>query len=173
MNFTALGNFLGALDGVAQVGEQGQHFRFAFDIHLVGAHAHAVFIVQGFSCLDANQHLLGGGVFLVQVVGVVGGNQGHAGFFRQFYQPGDDHLLLTQAMVHHFDEEVVFAHDVLHGADIVPGVVIPSVQQQLAEVARQAGAQRNQPFAVLAQQVVVDARAVVETAYPRFADQFH
>ncbi len=169
----ALGNFLRALHRIAQIGEQRAHLGLAFDVQLLGLHAHALHIVQRFAGLDAHQHLLGGGILPGQIMAVVGCHQWDAGLGGQSHQARQGHLFLADAMVHHLDKVVALAHDVLHHQGVRLRLIVAAIQQQAGQFARQAGAQRDKPLVVLAQQVIVDARLVIKPAGKALAHQLH
>ena len=52
-----------------------------------------------------------------------------------------------------------------------PRIRFAPIQQKLGDIAGQARAQRDQPFAVLLQQIIIHARAIIKTARPARADQ--
>ena len=167
----APGDRLGALYGVLEVGEALAHLVLGLDIHLVGVHAHAVLVGQGLARLDAHQHLLGSGVLAGQVVAVVGHHQRNVHLPGQAHQPGVHRPLVRQAVVLQLDEEVVLPEDVDIAPGHLPGFVLPAVQQQLGQVAGQAGRQRDQALAVLLQQRIVHPGPVVIAPYEALADQ--
>ena len=171
LHLTALGDLLGALDGLAEVGEGAQHLLLGLDVELVGVHAHAVLVLQRLARLDAHQHLLHLGILAGQIVAVVGAHQRDVHLPRQLDEPGQHLLLLGDAVILQLDEEVAPSEDVQialgHGAR----VVLPPVQQQLGQVARQAGAHGDQALVVLLQQGIVHPRAVVVAPQPALAHQ--
>ena len=171
LHLAALGDLLGALDGLAEVGEDAQHLLLGLDVELVGGHAHAVLVLQGLARLDAHQHLLHLGILACQIVTVVGAHQRNVHLPGQLDQPRQHLLLLGNAVVLQLDEEVAPSKDVQialgHGAR----VVFPSIQQQLGQIARQAGAHGDQALVVLLQQGIVHPRAVVVTPQPALAHQ--
>jgi len=58
------------------VGEEPGHLRRAFEIELVRLELHAARGVDGFAGLDAQQDVMGPGIFGLEVVHVVGGHHG-------------------------------------------------------------------------------------------------
>ena len=171
LHLAALGDLLGALDGLAEVGEGAQHLLLGLDVELVGVHAHAVLVLQGLARLDAHQHLLHLCILAGQIVAVVGAHQRDVHLPRQLDEPGQHLLLLGDAVILQLDEEVAPSEDVQialgHGAR----VVLPPVQQQLGQIARQAGAHGDQALVVLLQQIIVHPRPVVVAPQPSLAHQ--
>ena len=81
-----LGNAHRVGKGLGHMGKGLFHLFDGFVKQLVGAKAHALGVVHGGLRLDAEQHLVGFGVFGGEVVAVVGGNKRHTRGFRQFEQ---------------------------------------------------------------------------------------
>ena len=73
-----VGDLLRAANGVFLAGEGGVHFFRAAQIKLVGFHAHAVGVGAELARVDAQENVLGLGVFAQDVVHVAGGHGGHA-----------------------------------------------------------------------------------------------
>ena len=72
------GDAHGFVEGGGVVGQHAQHFFVAFEIKLVAFKAHAILGIKGCRCLDAEHHILHGGVFSADIVVVVGGDEAHA-----------------------------------------------------------------------------------------------
>ena len=105
---------------------------------------------------------MGAGVVAAQVVRIVGGHQRQAGLLREAIELRGEALVLLQVVVLHFEEEVVAAEDVGVGVGQAAGVVVLVGENGFGDVAAQAGGHADQPFGVLRQQVLIDARLVVE-----------
>ena len=65
-------------------------------------------------------------------------------------------------MVLNFEEEIVFAEDVLVGVGQAARLVVAVGEEGFGDVAAQAGGHADQAFGVLGQQIFVDAGLVVE-----------
>ena len=102
------------------------------------------------------------GIVLAQVVGIVGGDQ------RDAELPGhaaDDLVgqpLLGNSVVLHFEVIVTFAEDLQKVARRQLGLALAVLDDVLVDLSLQAGGEADQPFAVFAQQRLVDPRLVVE-----------
>ena len=171
LHVAASGDLFGALYGVVEIGEELAHLFLRLDVHLVSVHAHAMLVRQGLARLDAHQHLLGCGILAGQVVAVVGYHQGDVHRPGQLHQPGGYGLLVRQAVVLKFNEEVAPAEDVQVSLGHLAGFVFPPVQQQLGQIAGQAGRQRDQALAVLFKQRVIHPGSVIVAPDEALADQ--
>ena len=80
-------------------------------------------------------------------------------------------LVLLEAVVLHFEEEVVLAEHVRVFVGEAAGVVVLVGQEGFVDVAAQAGRQRDQAFGVAREQVLIDARLVVEAVEVAGGDQ--
>ena len=80
------------------VGEDAGHLRRALEIELVRLELHAARGVHGLAGLDAQQDVVGPGVFGLQVVDVVGGHHGQTPAGPQFQQGLVDLELLRQVV---------------------------------------------------------------------------
>ena len=89
----------GVGEGVWRLAEQRLHLLCAFEIVLFALYRHAVGIGQGLARLDADEHLLGAVISLVEVMHVVGGDEGQAHLFREGDDPRDDLLVLLHPVV--------------------------------------------------------------------------
>ena len=172
-HIAAVGNLLRAVNSIRAGGEQRAHFIFALNIELARVHAHPVRVIKRLARLDAQQHFLRVCVLFLQVVAVVRRHQRHIHLAGKRNQARHDDFLLADAVIHDFNIEVLLAENILHFAHIRFRVVVAPLQQQLRQVAGQARGEANQPFAVLANQVVVNARAIIIAGQEALADQFH
>ena len=99
--------------------------------------------------VDAEQVLLGRRVLLVDVVGVVGGQQRDLQVLREPEQPVADPLLQRQVVVHQLHEVAVATEDVLVVGRRLPGRVVVAVAQVDLDLAGRAAGRRDDALAVL------------------------
>ena len=97
--------------GFRSIMEQPVHFLRTFHIELSAFIPHPVFIQNGFARLDTQEDIMGICIFLINVVAVIGGDEGDTCFRAHFYQRLIDHLLLSHAMILQFQEEIPFPED--------------------------------------------------------------
>ena len=74
---------------------------------------HAAGIIHGFAHLDTHHNILGFGIFPVNIVIIVGGNQRNAQFLTEKIQMIVDANLLMHAMILHFKIIVVRTESIL------------------------------------------------------------
>ena len=99
--------------------------------------------------VDAEQVLLGRRVLLVDVVGVVGGEQRDPEVLGQPQQAVADPVLDGEAVVHQLEEVVVPAEDVLEVGGRLAGRVVVAVAQVDLDLARRAAGGADHALAVL------------------------
>ena len=75
---------------------------------------------------------------------------------------GREALVLFEAVVLNFEEEVVLAEDVAVGVGDAAGVVVLIVEDGFVEVAAEAGGEADEAFGVCGEQVLIDAGLVIE-----------
>ena len=153
-----LGNFDGIGAGLRHHRKEIVHLIGGFQIKLVGLKFHLVRILDGFAGLDAEQNFLNPGVFLAQIVGVIGGRHGNPGIPCQLNQLGQDRFVLGQAVVLQLNIVVALSKQVIvpQGGGFGP-LVIPC-QQCLGDFTCQTGRQTDQTFVVLFQQLLINPR---------------
>ena len=160
-NIASFRNLMGAIHRIRHGCEKPTHFCLAFHIQLTRFHPHAALIFQRFARLDAHQHFLCICVLLFQIVTVVGGYQRHIHLTGDLNQPGQNNLLIPDAMIHDFHKEMILAENLLHFPDVVSCALILLGQQQLRQVAGNTGGKGNQPLMMLADQFVIHAGLIV------------
>ena len=155
---------LGAVaeDLVGPVGERLLHLLGRLDVELVAGELPAVLVGQRRLRLDGQQHFVGAGVLLFDVVAVVGGHHAQPVLLRELAQHRVDLLLLLQAVVLDLDE-VAVAEDLQVLVQPLLGQVDPVRQDELGNLRPQAARKRDDALVVLAQNLAVDARLHVET----------
>ena len=137
------------------------HLRRALEIELVGLELHAAGAVDRPARLDAEQGILGPGMFGLEVVHVIGGHQGNPPAGRQFEQGLIDLVLLGQFVGLDFQVEAPRENlGIFPGRGLGPlGVV---VGEALGHLAVEAGGQGNEAAVQLLQKFLVHPGAVVE-----------
>ena len=158
----ALGDLEGGGQRLGERGEDRPHLLAAAEIALVGARAQAVGLGHRALLLDEEEDLLRLGFGRRHVVHVVGGDQRQPHLARHVGELRDERLLVRDAVVLQFDVEAV-AEDLL----VAPGYLqrLPRTpgEQLPRDRPAHAGGERDQALGVLLHQLVVHARAIVET----------
>ena len=148
------------------------HLLSGFEIELVCGELHAMRIAHGLAGLNAEQELLGVGILVMQVVTIVGGDEGNARFLGEAEQIPVDTYLDGQALVLDFEEEVALAEDVAEAVGIFAGLVEFFFDHAFGHGTTQTGGKGDEPFAVLAEEFIVDAGLVVEAFQETSGDEF-
>ncbi len=86
-------------------------------------------------------------------------------------QLGDHDLVLIQAVILNLEEEILLAEHVGVAVRQPLGFLVAIGHDRLVDVAAQAGRHRDQALGMLRQQILVDARLVVEAFEKRGGDQ--
>ncbi len=97
-----------------------------------------------------------------QVVHVVGDDERHAQIFRDREQSVVDDALLVDALILHFEKEVAGAEDVAIRCRRGNGLLRLFRSNLAGDLALEAAAEADQAFGVLREQLLVDARLVIE-----------
>ena len=107
----AVGDQGGVLNSLGAIGEQLQHFRFAFQIKLLGLEFHPLGIVHGFAGLDAQQNVLHMGILFPEVVGIVADDHRQSGFPGNTHDPLVHEPLLRDAVILKLQIEIPISED--------------------------------------------------------------
>ncbi len=106
-----------------------------------------------------------------QVVAIVGGHQGNSGFARQTDDFRIDALFNVQALILNLQEEIPFSENVAQPISGFARLLGTFLDQIFGDRSAQTGGQRDQSFAVLGQQVVIDSRLVIKAFEKSRGDQ--
>ena len=167
------GNALGVFQSRRIVGKELGHFRRAFDVVGIILHPQALFILHRGVGLDADVDVLQGGFVAVDIMGVVGYDQGQAHFLAEIGQGGVNAGQLGDVFVALQLEEIVFPEQFLIPAEAPPGLVHAALGNQPGNFRRGAPGKADKARAVLFQQFVVDAGAVVKALEVGAGHQLH
>ena len=149
-------------EGVGVIAEHRLHLLGRLEEELVAGVPEPLRVVHGLAGADAQQDVVRLGIALAEVVHVVGRHQ------REIQLPGQrqdalvDDLLILDPLVLHLEEEVAGPEDIAQaggGLERGPGLLD---LECAGHFALEAAAQADEPLGVLGQQVLVDARAIVE-----------
>ena len=165
-----LGDFQGIVQGFLVFWENGFHFLPALQVVGIVVEAHPLGIQVPGVGLDAQEDILAGSIFFMDVVEVVGGHQfdivflgqpaefpADGGFFRQAM------VLDLQVVVIPIEDIQVFQHGLLGGFQFAP-------EQVAGHFPGDAGGQADEPFAVLAEDFFIDPGFIIEAFH--FADGY-
>ena len=167
------GNALGVFQGRRIVGKELGHFRRAFDVVGIILHPQPLFILHRGVGLDADVDVLQGRFVAVDIMGVVGYDQGKAHFLAEIGQGGVNAGQLGDMFVALQLEEIVFPEQFPIPAEAPPGLVHAALGNQPGNFRRGASGKANQARAVLFEQFVVDAGAVVKALEVGAGHQLH
>ena len=162
LDAAALSDFPGAVDGVFEFTEQRHHLGARFDVKIGVVPVHALGVRHGLPGLDAHEDFMGAGVFAAQVMRVVGGYERDAGFDGEAVDLGDEALILFEAVVLNFEEEIVFAEHLAVGVGEAAGIIVFIVEDSFVEIAAEAGGEADEAFGVRGEHFLIDARLVVK-----------
>ena len=161
-NVAASGDIHGAGERIGDFAKDLGHFLRSLEIKLVGSELHTMRIAHGLAGLDAEQDFLGVGVFVVEIMAIVGGDERDAGFFRESNELGVDALFDGQALVLNFEEEIAFAEDVAEAVGVFASLAVFFFDDAFSDGAAETGAESDQAFGILAEEFVIDARLVIK-----------
>ena len=141
------------------------HLIISFVVKLLMVHhRHAVGIVKLTAGRDAEQHVLRAGMFLADVVNIVCRDQRQFEFSGEFDQLTVDQFLFLNAVVLHFQIEILLAENIqILGQDFA-GFLFSAVEKRARDFSLNTGGKRNQPFTVRRKELFVGPRFVIESA---------
>ena len=105
---TACGNLCTVVNRVVKLGKCQPHFFLRLHVKFLSREGKRIVIVDRPSGLNRNQYLLHPGIFLTQIVAVVGRDQRNTCFIRKHPQRRENLLLLRQTVVLYLDKKVIF-----------------------------------------------------------------
>jgi len=157
-----LGDLDGAPERVGELLEGGGHLLLRLEVEFAGGEPHPLRVVERLPRLYAEEHVVGEGVVAPHVVDVVGGQQRQPEAARDPGEFAINPRLLLDAVVVDLEVEVPGGEDVaeLPGGALRPGGVAP--EDPGGDLPLQAGARPDQAAAHRGEQLLVDARLVVE-----------
>ena len=122
----------------------------------------ALGVVDRLAGADAEQDVVRLEVGVLQVVDVVGDDELEPEVLRDRLQPDVDDPLIVDALILHLEEEVLAPEDVAVGRGRGDGLLLLLGADAGGHLPLEAAAQADQPLGVLREQLLVDARLVVE-----------
>ena len=162
VDVAALGDPHGVRQRVGEVLEDRRHLLAGLQVELVAVIVQPLGVVDRLAGADAQQDVVRLEVGVLQVVDVVGDDEREPEVPRDRLQPDVDRLLLVDPLVLHLEEEIVRPENVAIGGGGVERLLLLLGPDAGRDLPLQAAAQADQPVRVLGEQLLVDARLVVE-----------
>ena len=119
-----LSDFYGIFQGFRHVAEKVIHFFGAFHIKLSALIPHTVFILHSFPSLDTQEDIVRHCVLFINIMAVIGGNEGNPRFLGHTNQCLVDTFLFCHAVILQFQEKIAFAENFFIFQSGFLGVVI-------------------------------------------------
>ena len=158
----ALGDQQGVGQGFGHLGKQAGHFFGAAQVIGIIRHAHALGVGQQTAGLDRQQDVLQAGIVFVDVVNIVGGHKTGIVAVTQVEQHLVDVIQLGNIVLLKLQVEAVWAKDLIVPVELPPGGRDVLLLDQARDLSRHAARGADQPFRVLGQKLVVNARVIVK-----------
>ena len=165
--------FVGVFQSLGRIGKQLGHLLGRFHIILAPFIAHPVLVRQLFSGLEAEENIVGPGIFRIGIVNVVGGHQLYSKLTAHAQKLLVHHFLFRYPVVLQLQKEISFPENFLIAQGRLPGVLIESPGQVPLYLTRQAGAQGDQPLMIFPQYLQIHPGLVVEALHESFGHDFH
>ena len=141
--------------------EAAPHLIAARHVEVGTVEAEALLVLAPGPGLKAEQDVVRLGVGRIDVVGIIGTDEGNAGPARDLQEPLPDRGLLGHPVVLDLQEVVVGSEDLQVLARHPLGQVQVAAQDGLGKLAADAPGEADQPLTVRGEQLLVDARLVV------------
>ena len=167
-----LGDLLAPLQQVAAAPHRLEHFLGALQVKLARLHPHPRGVVAEAAGVDAQQDVLGFGVFPIDVVAVAGGNSRDARLLSHAQGGLGDLLLDLEAVALHLDEIPIIKHLLKPAGDLVGlGELLllagANADQRTGKLAGEAAGEADQALRTLREDLAVDAGLKVEALQRR------
>ena len=146
-----------------EIGEKVRHLLRRFEIQLVGSKLEPFGIVDRFAGLDAEQHIMGVHILLVEVVAVVARHERYREPPAHVEQALVDRVLDVDAVVLHFQKKVPLAEEFQVLLSGCVGFFQAVSSDQGRDLAVQTGAEGDQTFVMGFEYLFVDPRFVVKS----------
>ena len=143
-----------------QLAEDVAHLLGRLQVVAVTVQREPVGVVHRRARLDAQQGVVAGGVLLVGVVQVVGGDQREPEVLRDPEQVGADPALDVESVVHQLDEVAVGPEEVAVVRRRGQRIVVLAEPEQGLHLTRRTAGRREDPVVVALQELAVHARLV-------------
>ena len=170
---TTLGNSRGVGEGIRNIGKGCGHLLRRLHIKGVRFQAHPVIITHAFLCLHAKQDFMGFGIVAVQIMAIVGGNKRNAGLTTDPDQGAVDQGLVGNLIVLQFQVKITATKDRIHPESQFCGFFQVLLQDRLGYLSAQTSRQGNQAFGMGFEQIMVDARTIIEAFCETGRNQLH
>ena len=161
LHLTPLGDPQGVVTRRGHVTEQIAHLGGRLQVVLLAGESEAVRVTHQGAGLHTQQRVMGPGVVTMGVVAVVGGQQRGAQVGGQLLKHRVGPVLLGDALVLEFDEQVVLPEDLLEAGSLDPCVVVVVADEGLEHVPAKAAGRGDQTLGVVRKDVPVDPGLVV------------
>jgi hypothetical protein len=112
--------------------------------------------------LNAQQDFLSVSVLVMEVVAIVGGDEGDASFLGETDELRVDALFDGEALILNFEVEIAFAENVTEAIGGIAGLIVLFFDDAFGDGATKTGSERDETPGMFAKEIVVDARLVVE-----------
>ena len=155
-------------------GEVEQHLVGRLEVEVVGLELPVVGVLERVAGLDAEKRLVGARVDVAQVVHIAGRDRRQAQLVGQRRELRQDARLHVEVGVLQLDVDVVLPERLREPVELALGVGDAVLLERLADAAREAAREGDQPGRMALEQLPVDARLVVvalEVAERRELDQ--
>ena len=122
---------------------------------------HSLGIVDGLFHLDAHEYILHLPILFIDIMHVVRGDRLNIQLLCQLQQERQDAPLLLQTVILYLNIKIR-AEDLFKFKRRLFGTLVIAAQQKFGDAPRKACRKTHEPFAVLAQEFVVDARLIIK-----------
>ena len=173
LHVTAAGDFDGVGQRLRMVREQPLHFRAALHIKLIAGIAHPVRVAHQITVLEADQYIMRIAVFLLDVMHIVGRHQRQTGALGHFDNMLISRSLLGNAVILNFEEKIARPEDFGIFLRQRHRFINRSLGAGFRDLAFQTGRQTDQPLAVLPENLLIDARLIMEALQMADGNQMH
>ena len=162
IEIAAVGNDEGVGNGLLLVGEELPHFLLALEIELLGLHLHAGRVADAFAGLDGHEDVLIIGVLFINIVGIVGEDEGNAGFLMDADQPAGGPLLLREPMLLNFQIKVLCPEEIPQLQGLALRLFIIPADDAPGDIAAHAAGEAEKPRSMAGEEIPVNPRLDIE-----------
>ena len=154
---------LSVVYSLRKISEELTHLILALQVKLIVRKSHPVFVVKGCGGLNGKEHVMSLGVFLADIMNVIGSSKRNADLAGKLYHIVSYGHFLFKTLILYFQIKVSGAEDFQKclSLSLCSGVIL--YKKTMLNISCQTSGKSNYSIAVLSEDIFINARLIVVT----------